>query len=160
MHYINHVPFTLASKFLHRHVFYWRIFLLLLRHLSFVKLLHTPSACLLYFFLRFIKVLKLIFLHYILYSKSFHYLTPPENEQRKLKYFSVCNWIFSGIWYLLSILFIKTREMETHASDRSSQDAAKLLFSAFAPWINFSLTFICSKKSLDSRHSYLSCRAI
>lgn len=72
MHYINHVPFILASKFLCRHVFYWRIFLLLLRYLSvcFVELLHTLSACCLFFFffLRFIKVLQLIFLQYFVFQ--------------------------------------------------------------------------------------------
>lgn len=75
-------------------------------------------------------------------------------EHRKLKYLPMGDWIFSGIWYLLSVIFIQAREMETHTLSRSSQVTANLLLPVFASWINLSLTFMCSKKSLDSSHSH------
>lgn len=56
--------------------------------------------------------------------------------------------------FLRIATFMKAREMELYTLPRSSQVWAKWLLPAFVSWIIFSLTFMCSKKSLDSRHSY------
>lgn len=135
MCYTKHASVLLVSRFLNSHGFVaFSVYLCV----SLMELLHPFSACHLFnFCLRFLKVCRMRF---------FFQVTPVSvshgNEYRKLKSLPVCDWIFSGIWELLSVIFIKAREMEAHALGRSSQVTAKLLLLAFSSWINFSLTLV------------------
>lgn len=117
MYCLKHISVMFVSKFLYRHFFYWMILFYYLLVFLFPLgnyFIHSQSSN-----------WDFSFKYYIL--NHFSISQPWKLTHGKLKYLSICDWIFSGFWYLLSVVLIEAAEMETYTLGRSSQVRAKFL---------------------------------